>query len=147
MPPRTATATVQAQVEVARIQADLLRELFGNLFRPITIPDTWLLVNEASVEHLARLIDDNQAFDRMPILADALEEAGCDSEALLRHCRRPGGQIRPHAEAGASIKYVGTAGWPGGHGAALRPGSRVAAAQADRLVYQSILFPSPRYGA
>ena len=36
---------------------------------------------------LAKGIETNGAFDRMPILADALEEAGCEDEVLLRHCR------------------------------------------------------------
>jgi hypothetical protein len=37
---------------------------------------------------LARGVDAAAAFDRLPILADALEEAGCDLPALLDHCRR-----------------------------------------------------------
>lgn len=36
---------------------------------------------------LAKGIEAESAFDRLPILADALEEAGCDDEVLLRHCR------------------------------------------------------------
>ena len=36
---------------------------------------------------LAKGIEADRAFDRLPILADALEEAGCDDEVLLRHCR------------------------------------------------------------
>ncbi len=38
-------------------------------------------------------VDSGRAFDRMPILADALEESGCDSADVLSHCRGPG----PHA--------------------------------------------------
>lgn len=36
---------------------------------------------------LARAISDGRAFDRLPILADALEEAGCDDAEVLAHCR------------------------------------------------------------
>lgn len=36
---------------------------------------------------LARGIVIDQAFDRLPILADAMEEAGCDDPFTLRHCR------------------------------------------------------------
>jgi hypothetical protein len=36
---------------------------------------------------LARAIEAERAYDRLPILADALQEAGCDDEVLLRHCR------------------------------------------------------------
>jgi hypothetical protein len=39
---------------------------------------------------LAQAIDDERAFDRLPILADALEDAGCTDADLLNHCRGPG---------------------------------------------------------
>lgn len=45
---------------------------------------TWLT---ATVMALAAGIVADRAFDRLPILADALEEAGCDDEAMLNHCR------------------------------------------------------------
>jgi hypothetical protein len=67
-----------------RIQADLVRCLFGNPFRPITFDPRW---RTSTVVGLARSIYGENAFDRLPILADALEEAGCDDEHLLRHCR------------------------------------------------------------
>ena len=37
---------------------------------------------------------DDWRFDDMPLLADALEEAGCTEEAILRHCREPGEHVR-----------------------------------------------------
>lgn len=37
---------------------------------------------------LAVGIHTDQAFDRLPILAEALEEAGCDDEVILAHCRQ-----------------------------------------------------------
>ena len=40
---------------------------------------------------MARAIYDGRRFDELPILADALEEAGCTDAAILAHCRRPGG--------------------------------------------------------
>jgi hypothetical protein len=43
---------------------------------------------------LARGIYDDRAFDRLPILADALEEAGCDDAEVLGHCRGPGPHVR-----------------------------------------------------
>jgi hypothetical protein len=40
---------------------------------------------------LARAIYRDRAFENLPILADALQDAGCDDEDVLWHCRRPGG--------------------------------------------------------
>jgi hypothetical protein len=84
-------------VEAARLQGfglhaeemeaalcDRLRDVFGNPFRPVTIDPTW---RTNTVMDLARAIYDGRAFDRLPVLADALEEAGCTARELLGHCR------------------------------------------------------------
>jgi hypothetical protein len=47
----------------------------------------WLKWNGSAAAKIARGIREEQAFERLPILADALEEAGCDNQAILRHCR------------------------------------------------------------
>jgi hypothetical protein len=70
--------------------AGLLRDIVGNPFRPVTFSPVWR--SETAVA-LATGIYAERAFDRLPILADALEEAGCDSADVLSHCRGPG----PHA--------------------------------------------------
>jgi hypothetical protein len=76
-------------------QADLLRDLFGPLrFRAVTIDPTWLAWDGGTVAKLAAAAYDERAFDRLPILADALEEAGCADEALLSHLRDPGPHVR-----------------------------------------------------
>jgi hypothetical protein len=62
----------------------LLHEIFGNPFRPVTVDPAWLT---PTVVSLAQAIYDEQAFDRLPILADALEDAGCTNADLLVHCR------------------------------------------------------------
>jgi hypothetical protein len=64
----------------------LLREIVGNPFRPPRFDPSW---RTSDVMLLARGIYDDRAFDRMPILADALQDAGCDSEDILAHCRDP----------------------------------------------------------
>jgi hypothetical protein len=46
-----------------------------------------------TVMNLAQAIDSERAFDRLPILADALEEAGCDQPVILSHCRQPGPHV------------------------------------------------------
>lgn len=51
---------------------------------------SWLTSN---VTALARSISDGRSFDRLPILADALEDAGCDSETILSHCRGTGEHV------------------------------------------------------
>jgi hypothetical protein len=72
-------------------QADLVRDLFGNPFRPAPVLDpTW---SAGPVSELARTIYEERSFDRLPLLADALEAAGCAGAALLTHLRAPG----PHA--------------------------------------------------
>jgi hypothetical protein len=68
---------------------DLIREVIGPcLDMPIFLED-WMA---CTVLDLADGIRADKAFDRMPILADALEEAGCDNARILGHCR----QDRPH---------------------------------------------------
>jgi hypothetical protein len=67
-----------------RSQADALRDIFGDLFRSVTFVSAW---RTSDVLLLARGIYEEHAFDRMPILADALQDAGCDSNELLNHLR------------------------------------------------------------
>ena len=43
---------------------------------------------------VARAIYEDRAFDRLPILADALRDAGCEDEAVLAHCRGKGPHVR-----------------------------------------------------
>ncbi|OAI46029.1 hypothetical protein AYO44_12160 [Planctomycetaceae bacterium SCGC AG-212-F19] len=72
-------------------QVAMLRDIFGNPFRPVTVDPGWRTSN---VLGLAQTIYDDRAFDRMPILADALEDAGCTNGELLNHCRLPGVHVR-----------------------------------------------------
>jgi hypothetical protein len=72
-------------------QAVLIRDIFGNPFRPALIDPVWLTATAVS---LAAAIYADRAFDRLPILADALEDAGCTNADLLSHCRQPGEHVR-----------------------------------------------------
>jgi hypothetical protein len=73
-------------------QCRLVRDIFGPLpFRPVTIDPTWL---SSTVKRVAASIYSDRAFDRLLFLADALEDAGCDSETILNHCRHPGVHAR-----------------------------------------------------
>jgi hypothetical protein len=71
-------------------QADLLRDIFENPWRPRRVRPEWLT---STVVGLARGIYVGRAFDRMPILADALQDAGCE-DGILDHCREPRGHVR-----------------------------------------------------
>jgi hypothetical protein len=75
--------------------SDLLRCIVGPLpFRPVSIAPTWLVWNSGTIPKLAQAIYDERRFANLPILADALEEAGCDSADILFHCRQPGEHVR-----------------------------------------------------
>lgn len=71
--------------------AALLREICGNPFRPTPLNPAWLTPD---VRALAEGIYQGGAFDRMPILGDALEDAGCTDGDILEHCRDPGPHVR-----------------------------------------------------
>jgi hypothetical protein len=72
-------------------QTFLLRDIFGNPFRPVAADPRWLTSTAVA---LARAIYDDRAFDRLPILADALEDAGCDNADILSHLRGDGPHVR-----------------------------------------------------
>jgi hypothetical protein len=76
-----------AQAASQRFQASLIREVIGDPFRDYPLDSLWLAWEGGTVVQLARGIYHDRAFDRMPILGDALEEAGCTHEAVLGHCR------------------------------------------------------------
>jgi hypothetical protein len=68
-------------------QAGLLLDLFPYPLRPVRIDPHWLIRNDGAVQNLARVIYDEDRFGDLPILADALEEAGCNQREILDHCR------------------------------------------------------------
>jgi hypothetical protein len=68
-------------------QAALVRDIIGNPFRTVTLDPAW---RTPEVLHLARHCYDRRAFDRLPELADALEEAASTEPQLLGHFRGPG---------------------------------------------------------
>ena len=70
---------------------DLLRDIFGNPFRPVAFDPAW---RTEAVVGLARGAYEDRAFDRLPALADALEDAGCADADILSHCRSAGSHVR-----------------------------------------------------
>ena len=73
------------------IQADLLRDIFGNPFRSVTLDLAFLAPKVVS---LTQTIYDEREFDKMHSLAVALEASGCDNADVLNHCRGPGPHVR-----------------------------------------------------
>jgi hypothetical protein len=86
-----ADATEHLKSMEIEYQCLAVRDIFGNPFRPITADPKWLT---SAVVGLAQAIYDERAFDRLPILGDALEESGCDVTDVLEHCRQPGEHVR-----------------------------------------------------
>ena len=78
----------------AHLQPSILRDIFGHSFQPATIASTLLDWNNSTVVNLAQSIYEDRAFDHLPGLADALEDAGCHDIDILAHCRQPGTHIR-----------------------------------------------------
>lgn len=79
------------QVELAA-HAELLRDIIGPLlFRTVPVMPSW---RTSEIIGLAQTMYDQRSFERMPGLADALEQAGCDNPEILGHCRERG---RVHA--------------------------------------------------
>lgn len=76
--------------ELAR-QSGLARDIFIDPVRPVNFNRHW---RSADVLGLAEGIYQDRAFDRLPILADALMDAGCDHEEVLGHCRSGGRHAR-----------------------------------------------------
>ena len=95
---RTAAAAAgkahAAAVRAARCgpyDAELLREVLGNPIRPPAADPAWLTPVALAIAGAAY---EERRFDGLPVLADALEEAGCMKEALLAHLRGPGPHVR-----------------------------------------------------
>ncbi len=74
-----------------QVQAELVREVLGNPFAPVSVEPGW---QTPLVVTMARSIYEENDFPSLPILADALEEAGCTDPVLLAHCRAAGPHVR-----------------------------------------------------
>lgn len=72
-------------------QANLLRDIFGNPFHPVTFNLSWVTPSTIAI---AQFMYDTRNFQDMSILSDALEEAGCDNRNILQHCRDEGVHVK-----------------------------------------------------
>src|SRR5262245_43693424 len=69
----------------------VVRDVFGNPFRPVAFEPAW---RTTTAVQLARQMYESRDFSAMPILADVLQDAGCDNEDVLAHCRGEGPHVR-----------------------------------------------------
>ncbi|OWK46724.1 hypothetical protein FRUB_00423 [Fimbriiglobus ruber] len=83
-------STAKWEAEAAE-QAVLLRDIFSHFNRPMLVLPAW---RTSTVLVLAQQMYDSRDFSAMPILADALQDAGCADEAILTHCRGTGPHVR-----------------------------------------------------
>ncbi len=72
-------------------QIEFLRDIFGNPFRSVAFSSNW---RTSTASLMAAQMYESRDFSAMPILADALQDAGCDSADVLDHCRGPGSHVR-----------------------------------------------------
>jgi hypothetical protein len=86
-------ASSPTPADAQRELAALVRDVMGNPFRPSVVEQRWLAWNEGTVLRLAEAVYAKRAFEQLPVLADALEDAGCNNAEILGHLRGPG----PHA--------------------------------------------------
>lgn len=75
-------------------RAPLIRDIFGNPFRTVTVDPAWLTWNDGTVPKIAQNTYANRRFEDLLILADALMDAGCHDEEILNHCRSDGPHVR-----------------------------------------------------
>ncbi len=75
-------------------QEALFRDIVGNPFRAPRIDPDWLRFGDGLLPRLAGLIYQDRRWADMPVLGDALEDAGCSDDDLLEHCHGPGPHTR-----------------------------------------------------
>jgi hypothetical protein len=80
-----------AMADERRAVLPLARDIFGNPFRPVVFNPRW---RTADTVGLARGMYEDHPFDRLPLLADALMDAGCTDQQVFDHCRSEGPHVR-----------------------------------------------------
>jgi hypothetical protein len=88
---KAVAARTEAEKAMRALIRRLINEVHGNPFRPVAFSPAW---RTDAVMSLARQMYDTREFTAMPILADALEEAGCTTAAVLDHCRNADLHVR-----------------------------------------------------
>jgi hypothetical protein len=89
--PKSQGDSYAAEAGARRVQCRLLRDVFGNPFQPVAFDPEW---RTSTAVALAKLMYESRDFSAMPILADALQDAGCENTGVLNHCRGPEAHVR-----------------------------------------------------
>jgi hypothetical protein len=76
------------------VQCTLLRDIIHIPFQAVTFDPKLLKWHDGTITKMAQAIYDERNFDGLPVLADALEEAGCTDAEILGHCQDPGPHVR-----------------------------------------------------
>ncbi len=84
----------QALAAERRAQCALFREICNPFWFRVSAAPSWLACREGTVTKMASAIYENQAYEQLPILADALEESSCDDTQLLEHLRGPAPHVK-----------------------------------------------------
>jgi hypothetical protein len=94
---RAASLSAETEETEAAWHCRLLRDLYHSPFRRITLESDWLLWGDGIVKQLAETAYTERIMPggtldnaRLAVLADALEDAGCDNADILNHCREEG---------------------------------------------------------
>jgi len=90
-PPACLPGSEELRDEHLRLQAQIFRDVVGHPFDPVAFDPRWRTDDTLG---LARAIYDDRAFARLPLLADALMDAGCDDARMIAHCREETTHIR-----------------------------------------------------
>jgi hypothetical protein len=69
--------------------SDLLRDIVGNPFHTVEVAPSLFHWENGTLVKIARAIYEERRFQELPILGDALEDAGCNDTRILEHCRQP----------------------------------------------------------
>jgi hypothetical protein len=72
-------------------QVEALRDIIPNPYRPATFSPSWRTSTDTA---LAQQMYESRNFSTLPILADAIQDAGCEMDDILNHCRGPGPHVR-----------------------------------------------------
>jgi len=96
-------ATLEYVAEIATPEemmecCEMIRDVFPNPFHSFSFDRrqfiSWLKWNDSTVSKMAHAIYDSKQCLDLPVLADALEEAGCVDPLILEHCRADTTHIR-----------------------------------------------------